>query len=117
MKTSNDTITDMQRLEIIKLFKDIMNVDDLKDVGVEELLQVLQPEKLLERFAYRKRGGVGANGREFMKLKGTRGQIDHDDKNTKIEYENELLGFKCLHYSVTESNGNVELTIIKKVPN
>jgi len=27
------------------------------------------------------------------------------------------LGFKCLHYSVTESNGTVEITIIKKVQN
>lgn len=33
----------------------------------------------------------------------------------KLEFENELLGFKCLHYSVTESNGTVEITIVKKV--
>jgi len=26
------------------------------------------------------------------------------------------VGFKCLHYSVTESNGHVEITILKKVP-
>lgn len=54
------------------------------------------------------------NNKEFIKLKGTRGQIDHDAANNKIEFENELLGFKCLHYSVTESNGNVEITLIKK---
>ena len=71
----------------------------------------------MERFAFRKRKGVAGSGREFVKLKGTRGQIDHDDKSAKIEYENELLGFKCLHYSVTESNGTVEITIIKKVAN
>ena len=91
---------------------------DLSDVGVDELLNVLQPDSLLERFAYRKRAGLAANGREFVKLKGTRGQINHDDnKNMNLEYENELLGFKCLHYSVTESNGTVEITIIKKVVN
>ena len=25
------------------------------------------------------------------------------------------MGFKCLHYSVTESSGSVEITIIKKI--
>lgn len=34
-----------------------------------------------------------------------------------MENPNELLGFKCLHYSVTESNGTVEITILKKVSN
>ena len=28
-----------------------------------------------------------------------------------------MLGFKCLHYSVTESSGFVEITVIKKVIN
>jgi len=58
---------------------------------------------------------MSANGKEFIKLKGTGGQIDHNETQSKSEHENELLGFKCLHYSVTESNGSVEITIIKKV--
>lgn len=49
-------------------------------------------------------------------MKGTKGQIDHNQQQ-KIEVENEKIGFKCLHYSVTESNGTVEITIIKKVTN
>lgn len=32
----------------------------------------------------------------------------------KGEKGNELIGFKCLKYSVTESNGTVEVTIVKK---
>jgi len=47
-------------------------------------------------------------------MKGVKGQINHDEK-IKVEVENEIVGFKCLHYSVTESNGSVEITIIKKV--
>ena len=31
--------------------------------------------------------------------------------------KNELIGFKCLHYSVTESNGFVEITVVKKNSN
>jgi hypothetical protein len=37
------------------------------------------------------------------------------DGEHKITNGNDMIGFKCLHYSVTESNGHVELTIIKKV--
>jgi len=57
----------------MSLFKDILKIQDLSEVGVDELLQVLQPDSLLERFAYRKRGGHAGSGREFVKLKGTRG--------------------------------------------
>lgn len=77
---------------------------------------MLQPDSLLERFAYRKRNAAGAN-QEFLKLKGAKGQIDHDLSIQRLEFENELLGFKCLHYSVTESNGNVEITVVKKNSN
>lgn len=34
-----------------------------------------------------------------------------------MKVQNEIIAFKCLHYSVTESNGHVEITIIKKNPN
>ena len=34
-----------------------------------------------------------------------------------VKEENDLVGFKCLHYSVTESNGHVEITIVKKLIN
>jgi len=33
---------------------------------------------------------------------------------TPVLQENEIVAFKCLHYSVTESAGTVTLTIIKK---
>ena len=50
-------------------------------------------------------------------MKGSSGQLDHDEAARKhVKVENDMVGFKCLHYSVTESNGHVEVTIIKKVP-
>jgi len=103
-----------KKQEIQTLFKQILGVDSLAAVEIAELHAVLQPDSLLERFAYRRQTGMAGNSKDFIKLKGTRGQIDHDE-TVKVENENEQLGFKCLHYSVTESNGNVELTIIKKV--
>ena len=77
-----------------------------------ELLHVLQPDSLLERFAARKTGAMGQT-KDFLALKGSQGQLENQTAN-KLENVNELVGFKCLHYSVTESNGFVEITIVKK---
>lgn len=48
-----------------------------------------------------------------MKLKGTRQQLEH--KVQASARQNPEIGFKCLHYSVTESSGFVEIIIVKKV--
>lgn len=103
-------------MEIISLYKQVLNINDLGEADINDLLNILQPDSLLERFAYRKRNAAGTN-QEFLKLKGAKGQIDHDLSSQRLEFENQLLGFKCLHYSVTESNGQVEITVTKKVSN
>jgi len=89
--------------------------DDLGEFDIQDLLKVLQPDSLLERFAYRKQAGVHGGNREFIKLKGMKGQIDHPEAQETVQDANEFIGFKCLHYSVTESNGTVEVTIVKKI--
>lgn len=57
---------------------------------------------------------MGRHDKEFIKMKGQKGQIENIVKTGSIQNENENVGFKCLHYSVTESNGTVEVTIVKK---
>jgi len=39
--------------------------------------------------------------------------LEHKINNMKSP--NTRIGFKCTHYSVTESSGYVEMTIVKKV--
>ena len=107
-------ITEAQQRNIRQLYKEILDVDDLSKCELNDFMKVLQPDSLLERFAYRRQAGAGGS-KEFIKLKGTKGQIDHDDGQKKVEIEHDEIGFKCLHYSVTESNGTVEITIVKKV--
>jgi solute carrier family 8 (sodium/calcium exchanger) len=46
----------------------------------------LQTGSLLERFAYRKGAGI-SNGKDFIKIKGTKGQITHDE--VKVDLEND----------------------------
>lgn len=47
-----------------------------------------------------------------MKMKGAKGQVEMEME--EVAAPNEIIGFKCLNYSVTESNGSVEITILKK---
>jgi hypothetical protein len=74
----------------------------------------LQHDSLLERFAARNANKIGET-KDFLSIKGQKGQIEND--KGKVEQENELIGFKCLHYSVTESSGFVEVNVIKKAGN
>ena len=97
-----------------------MDVGKLRTTNVKELVDVLEPPTLLERFAAKRQAGVAAT-RDFVAIKGkekvvAKGQVEHAKART-VEQENEMLGFKCLHYSVVESTGSVELTVVKKVPN
>ena len=110
LQISEDTKKEI-RQHFLELFPE---VNDTKEIPIDNVLATLQPEKLLERFAYRKRNAD--NAKQFVRIKGSKGQLDQDeDVRKSIKEENDLVGFKCLHYSVTESNGHVEITIIKKL--
>ena len=56
----------------------ILNTNDLAEVSIDDLLGALKHDTLLERFAYRKQNGMGGSRREFMKMKGAKGQVEHE---------------------------------------
>jgi solute carrier family 8 (sodium/calcium exchanger) len=107
-------ISENEQREIKSLFMEILGTKDLGSVDVKELHSALQPDSLLERFAARNANKIGPT-KDFLSLKGQKGQIENI--GGKVEQENELIGFKCLHYSVTESSGFVEVTVVKKTVN
>lgn len=72
----------------------------------------MEPTKLLEKFAYRRRDK--RNAADFARIKGEKGQLEENVEMT--ETANPDFGFKCLHYSVTESAGHVEITVLRKNP-
>lgn len=91
--------------------------DDLSKETNDVLLSVFEPESLLERFAAKKANKVGKNN-DFLKLKGNiKGQIENDTPQLSDTIKNEYIGFKCLHYSVTESAGTAKVTVIKRIAN
>ncbi len=72
---------------IVETFKQVLGVDNLADVSADQLLDVLEPEALLERFAAKKANKVGKNN-DFISLKGAiKGQIENDSP-TIIENTN-----------------------------
>lgn len=75
----------------------------------------LKPDSLFERFAARKANQIGAT-KEFLEIKGQKFQMENE-LDAPVTEQNELVSFKCLHYSVTESAGTLAVTIVKKNPN
>lgn len=113
---STESINNEDERDIIETFKEVLETDDLSQVKVNDLLAVLQPEALLERFAAKKASKIGKTS-EFLEIKGQiNGQIENETMK-KPENTNEYIGFKCLHYSVTESSGNAVITVVKKAIN
>jgi len=98
-----------------ELYMDIMGTSNLSDVSLDELMSYLKPDTLFERFAARKAHQVGAT-KEFLEIKGQKFQMENQP-SAPVMQENELIAFKCLHYSVTESAGMIAISILKKSPN
>jgi hypothetical protein len=111
-KYDKDKINDQEAEEIMKCFCFILEKDEIeiRNTDFRELLESMEPTKLLEKFAYRRRDK--RNAAEFARIKGEKGQLEENVELT--EEENPDFGFKCLHYSVTESAGNVEITVKRK---
>ena len=68
----------------------------------------------MERFAYRNKNKHNA---EFLAMKGSKGQLENKTVDENDKNVNDAFGFKCLHYSVTESAGHVEIAIMRKNTN
>ena len=61
-------MTDNDMQEIRQLYMDILETTDLSKVKLEELMNVLKPESLFERFAARKAANT-APGKDFLSVK------------------------------------------------
>lgn len=92
----------------------ILNVKSLDEVSVKDLMDALNNFSVLERIAYKKANQMGKN-KDFVQLKGQKIQIEMETFAGKEIQRNGKLSFNCLHYSVTESSGYIEVIIQKHV--
>ena len=77
------------------------------------MYEVFKEQSLFERFAARKNGGFNAE-HDFIEVKGQKEQIENYSGQVKIRHENPKVGFKCMHYAVSEASGSIKITIAKK---
>jgi solute carrier family 8 (sodium/calcium exchanger) len=108
-------MADDTRKEIRNLFCELYKVTDSAQISIQDLLQSLQPEKCVSKSQFRRKAADGSRMIQPSGPKQTEMNAEESRKHVKVE--NDHIGFKCLHYSVTESAGHVEITIIKKMMN
>ena len=103
------TYDEMDRIRTY--FKICLNQDDLRRVSLEELIDVLEPESVVDRLNVRKNVTVVGNttSKPFAK-------IDKSEFHCVIDAMNVApIVFKSRKYAVSESSGSVCLTIEKKI--
>jgi hypothetical protein len=107
--------TEIEKEKIIELFRVALDVEKIKDCHVGDLYQCFEPVSSLEQVAYKRAfGKVLATKREFSIMKGEIGQAEHAVEGQELLEYNKDIGFHCLHYSVTEASGVVQVKIKKE---
>jgi solute carrier family 8 (sodium/calcium exchanger) len=101
-----------------KFLKDAFNTDDIRNIDPQEVEKVLKPQSMIPRLQFRKQFANKISGRrDFVVVKGMKHQQEENlakDMHAVGEL-NDKIGFKCLHYSVTESAGTIKVVVQKKV--
>ena len=103
------TIDEMDRIRTY--YKVCLNTDDLRKVSLEELIDVLEPESVVDRLNVRKNVTIVGNiaSKPFAR-------IDKSEFHCEIDENGSApIVFKSEKYSVSEGAGSVCLTIEKKI--
>jgi RecB family endonuclease NucS len=82
---------------------------------MEQLKEAIDGESMIKRIKYRKQVGNYMAGKKPVVAKGEifkqeHAHAEHIEENLK----NEKFGFKCLHYSVSEASGSLDIIILNK---
>jgi solute carrier family 8 (sodium/calcium exchanger) len=105
-----------RKIQLEAYLKETFKVDNVKDIDPEDVKQAIAPRSVVGRMKYRRVIGNQISGRKpFVVVKGMKKQVENTMANElKKEELNPYIGFKCLHYSVTEGAGQLSVIIYKK---
>lgn len=105
-----------RKIQLEAYLKETFKVDNVKDIDPEDVKQAIAPRSVIGRMKYRRVIGDKMAGKKpFVVVKGMKKQIENELANElKKEELNPYVGFKCLHYSVTEGAGHLSVVIYKK---
>lgn len=95
------------------MFRTALGIRAIQDLDLTTLNSVFEPDNDIQQIRYKRAFGktLGAK-RDFVIMKGQIGQQEHVLANSQQIEMNPEVGFKCLHYSVTENAGTVKVQII-----
>ena len=107
-----------QRLKDYKeVLKDQYGTDDVSKIDPHELKELAKPASVIPRMKYRRKVGDALSGRKDLVV--VKGMVysaeERMAKDLKDHMLNKEVGFKCLHYSVTEGAGTLKVDIVKRV--
>jgi len=97
------------------IVKQYQKTDNLERVNFDEFKKQIEGDSMLGRIKYRKQVGNLMSGKRAVVQKGEVMKQEHahadliDDK-----FKNENFGFKCLHYSVSEASGSIQIIVHNK---
>ena len=104
-----------KRSEMKKIMRSVQGTDNIEKVNFEEFKKQIEGDTMLGRIKYRKQVGALMKGKRAVVAKGeiVRQEHLHADK-LDDHLKNEHFGFKCLHYSVSEASGSIQIHVLNK---
>ena len=104
-----------KREEMKAMLREKYGTDDIEAIKKEQIDALTKGNALIPRLNYRK----GAGGLRKMEIsKGQKYEKQElSAENLGAEYKNSDFGFQCLHYSVSEAKGKMQIPILNKSRN
>jgi len=104
-----------KREKMKKILKEYQKTDNIEKVKFEEFKKQIEGESLVGRIKYRKAVGNLLTGKRPVVAKGEILRQEHAHAELLDEkVKNPNFGFKCLHYSVSEASGSIQIHVINK---
>lgn len=104
-----------KRKKMKQFLKDTLKTDQIENISLEKLKEVTEGESLIKRIKYRKQVGNYMAGKRQVIAKGEIFKQEHAHAEHLEEHQkNKDFGFKCLHYSVSEASGHIQIMILNK---
>lgn len=108
------TPADIEKRNKMKAFvKETMKTDQIDKVQLGDLKTAVEGEGLIKRIQYRKQ--VGIQQKKQVVAKGEIYKAEHVSADALDEVDKHpCFGFRCLHYSVSESSGTIRIHVVNK---
>jgi len=102
-----------KRNKMKNFVKETMKTDQIDKVQLADLKTAIEGEGLIKRIQYRKQ--VGIQQKKQVVAKGEIYKAEHVSADALDETEKHpRFGFRCLHYSVSESSGTIIIHVVNK---